>query len=568
MLSPTRMFFACAHSYLTALGVLFGFFVPVVQRAECQASSRQQARTVEIAVSPHPTKRVPTYGGSFQPGQGYDSIAGDTKNAAVVNSGLTPPEKGMGRATFTLQSAYSVAELASKLGVSASASFEGTGGGANVAMNYAKQIATRQESIYVVVSVEVENTARGLTLPYKPAVDTRSSTSDTFFANYGDYFVSGIIYGGSYRGVLEIHNDSLAEKEDLKVHVDGHMGPVSASADLQREISSFTQNKRVTAFVIRVGGVGNIDPEKLLEEAKSFPSTVGPDTNPVPVAVELQPYSTVNFSKRVAIDTDVAYANLHYLAEQTKKLNDLQDYLEFAKENSELFEKFDQDKLEPEMERAAETINQINISAANLMKHPATATSHVIDYRSSFSEPKLKNPPEFPVTIESYSWALDSGTWAKTPSIAQGQAGTSGRWIQGFNLKFATRTYGLSIHYKGYFACGHLTNQNSLLFDLLDGDLAGGPNMGTLCALRSLTIDLKGPRAGDYAVSYGGVIWQFIDPAAQARGGTAVTRPKKRGQTLQVDSDQPEFNSVSPATWIQQIEVHVTKREPKKAEAE
>jgi hypothetical protein len=569
MSSPsTRLSFACAHTYLTALWVVFGFFIPAVQRAECQEPPHQKAKTVEIPIFPNPHKLVPTYGRSFQPGQGYDSIQDDQRNSAVFNSGLAEPEKGIARTVYSLQSAYSVAELASKLDVSVSAAFEGAGGGAKVGLNYAKQIASRRESIYVVVSVDVVNTSQGLILPYKPLVkDATSMSRDDFYSKYGDYFVTGIVYGGSYRGVLEIHNDSLAEKEDLRVHVEAHMGPSSGAADMQREISSITRNKTVTASVIREGGVDNIDPEQLLKEANEFPSKVTSGAAPVSVAVELQPYSSV-CSKRIAPNTNAAYANLHYLEEQTKKLNDLQDILEFAMENPELFEHLDKESLKREMGSATEALDQINISAAKLTSDPTTATSRVTDYRAAFSEPELKNPPEFPVTIESFSWNLDSSTWAKTPSIAQGQAGTSGRWIQGFRLKFATRTYGLSIHYKGYFACGHLTNQNALPFDLSDGDLAGGPNTGVLCALRSLTIDLKGPRAGDYDVSYGGVIWQFIDPNAQARGGTAVTRAKKRGETLQVDSDQPEFNGVSPATWIQHIDVHVTKREPKKAEAE
>jgi hypothetical protein len=276
--------------------------------------------------------------------------------------------------------------------------------------------------------------------------------------------------------------------------------------------------------------------------------------HPLDLEVELKPYDLV-FPKGVTVpNTDAAYANLRYLAEQKTRLNELQDHLEFAMENPELFENFDQDKLKREMENATEAINQINNSAANLMSHPSTATSHVIDYRSSFSEPELKNPPEFPVTIESYSWALASDTWARTPAIVQGQlAGTPGRWIQAFSLKFANRTYGLSIHYDAYFACGHRTNQKSVHYALSDGDLAGVA-AGDLCALRSLAISLKGPRARYYGVNYAGVMVQY--------NGNPTVR-KKNGETLQVDPGQAEFNDVSPATWIQQIEVRVTTREPK-----
>ncbi len=250
---------------------------------------------------------------------------------------------------------------------------------------------------------------------------------------------------------------------------------------------------------------------------------------------------------------------MSYLADQTKKLNDLQDDLEFALENRELFENLDHDKLQQEKKSAAETIKQIDKSAAKLMSHPTTATSHVMDYRSSYSQPELRNPAEFPVTIEFYSWNLFQDTWDRTPTIVQGQlAGMSGRWIQAFSLKFANRTYGLSIHYDAYFACGHLTNQKAAHYVLSDGDLAGVA-AGDLCALRSLTINLTGPRARYYEVNYGGVMEEGVN--------AYPIKWKKAGETLQVEKG-PTYNAVSPATWIQQIEVHVTKREPKRAEAE
>jgi hypothetical protein len=550
--TSTRLSFSCVHTYLTTLGIVLGFFVATVQRAECQVSSPQKDRTVEIPVFPHQIRRAPTYGGSFRPGQGYNSLLGAPGNMAVVDSGIAPPAKGIGQTSFTLQSAYSATELASKLDVSVTASFNALGGGTNSALNYAKQIATRQEDIYVVVSVDVKNTAQGLgsyKLEHKVDQDARSMSSDEFFKHYGDYFVSGIVYGGSYRGVLKIHNDSLAEKEDLKLHVDGHMGTFSASADMLREISSVTRNKTVTASVFREGGMGIINAEQLLEEATNFPPTVAPGANAVPLEVELQPYDAV-FPKGITPpNTDAAYATLNYLTDETKKLNDLQDYLEFAKENAELFENPDQEKLKQEIKRAADATNQINISASKLMSHPTTATNHVIDYRSSYSEPELKNPPELPVTFETYSFALAPDSWEHTPSIVQGQpAGTPGKWIQAFSLKFANRTYGLSIHYDAYFACGHLTNQNAAHYALSDGELAGVP-YGLLCALRSLTLNLSGPRAPFYEINYGGVM-------VQLNGNPTIW--KKGGQTLQVEG--PAFNSVSPATWMQQIKVLVTKR--------
>jgi hypothetical protein len=271
--ASTRPFLSCAHTVLAVLGIAVGLFVSTAQRAECQASP-PQAKTVEIPVFPHQITRAAINGGSFRPGQGYNSILGSTAGMAVVNSGISAPANGIGQLSFTLQSAYSVAELASKLDISVNASFSGLGGGGSAALNYAKQIATRQEDIYVVVSVDVKNPAQGLA-SYAPEPkadsDAKSMTPARFFEVYGDYFVSAIVYGGSYRGVLKIHNDSLAEKEDLRLHVDGHMGTFSASADMQREISSIRQNKTVSASVIRQGGMGNIDPDQLLAEATSFP---------------------------------------------------------------------------------------------------------------------------------------------------------------------------------------------------------------------------------------------------------------------------------------------------------
>jgi hypothetical protein len=135
-----------------------------------------------------------------------------------------------------------------------------------------------------------------------------------------------------------------------------------------------------------------------------------------------------------------------------------------------------------------------------------------------------------------------------------------GRWIQAFDLKFPTRTYGLSINYDAYFACGHLRNQKSTHYALSDGELAGVP-YSDLCALCSLTIKLAGKRARYYEVKLWG---QMVEEGGKE---SYPVRWKKGGEALQVENG-PAFNYASPATWIQQIEVHVTKRDPKTIEAE
>src|SRR5271156_6557426 len=151
-----------------------------------------------IPVLPLDYDRVPANSQGFQLGQGYNSLDSSTQGTALISSpGIASPDDiGPHPLLYTLKYASSLYELADKLSVSVTGSFNLGGQGANASFSYAKEIFTSETSLYVVVMVDVRNAAKRLqswdldsTPPGRGLQDAMGLTQAEFFNKYGDRFI-------------------------------------------------------------------------------------------------------------------------------------------------------------------------------------------------------------------------------------------------------------------------------------------------------------------------------------------------------------------------------------------
>lgn len=564
------------HTSLAAFGLLLGhspiliiLAISVSLMAGCSSANKPPERpapvqedgpVVTIPIPPSDVRRVPTYDQKFRLGQGYNTLDGSIKGMAVVASKSVPSPGDKGSHTiFTLQSASSQVELADKLSVSVSGGFSALGGGGSTSFNYAKSISSSKESLFILVVVDVSNSAEGLdsyVLEDSARTDANKLTRAQFFRKYGDRFISASVSGGSYRAVMELQNDSLAEKEDTKASLEGHMGSFSTAAEMNHEVSVITHNKHCKVSVLQNGGTRTISTTDLIAEAEHFPETVAPDKNPVALKLDLLPYSIVQDwpFKKDAPSVDVAFAELKYLSNQNLKLAALRESMQFAYENPELFDSVNAEQLKKEIDKTDSTFDKLNKDVVGIMNDPTTP-ARMTNYLAAYSEPAFKNPPAFPVKVTLYSRAMDPNTIRVTPTTNQdgNLVGTPGTWIQAIGLQFPVRTYGLSITYVGTFMATNGQSRVAGTHSGSDGDTIGVPPPGDIWALKSISVKLKGPRSRFYEVIYKG------EMVGGTTHGTVVE--KKNGEVLAADGQ--DFNAgmpISPQSWIQRISVEVRKK--------
>jgi hypothetical protein len=531
---------------------------------EPHSSKRQQRIEETLPVPPVDLLRVPTYSQKFRLGQGYSSLDGAEKGFSVVSSQATASPNDVGaHITFNLQSASSLYELADKLSVSVSGSFNGVGGGASASYAYAKSVFSRKESEYVIVMVDVRNAAQGLN-DYKleqPALAAAKTLSEAeFYKRYGDHFISADISGGSYRAVTEILNDDLAEKEDTKASLEGHMGSFSTAAEMTHELSVVTQNKQTKISVLKNGGTRTINISDLVKEATDFPTTVAPDKDPVALEYELKPYTVTDWPyKRTAPNVDAAYATLKYLREQKLKMADLIELLEFAYERPDLFERYDPKQLEKMIKQTDATITQIDARAAQTLQNPTSRSVQIVNYLDSYQPlPVFKNPETLPVRLTVSPQDQISPTIKDDGSMV----GAGGKWIQSLGIGFADKTYGLSVLYDtSFLRVYNYTQKEAPTFSGSNGGAVGKINGGDFYALHSISLKLKGPRARYYDIIYRGKMADGTTVEKRngefllAPGAEYYDRPAKLLGPFNIQTAQS-----FPTAYIEQISVQVKKK--------
>jgi hypothetical protein len=517
-----------------------------------------------IPVPPVQIGRVPTYSQKFRLGQGYNSLTGDEKGFAVVNSQASPSPRDLGAHTaFTLQMASSLYELADRLSTSVSGSFSGIGGGASASYSYAKAVFSRKESVYIIVRVDVRNASEGLNdyVLEDRALDAAKRLPEAeFLKRYGDQFISADISGGSYRAVVEIFNDSLSEKEDTKANLEGHVGSFSTAADMAHELSFTTQNKQTKISVLKDGGTRTIDTSDLVKEATQFGETVAPDKNPVALEYELKPYAATNWPyNKVTPNVDAAFASLKYLRDQKLKIADVRELLEFAYESPEFFEPYDRNQLERMRQQTDATFNKIDVAAAKVLQNPTSRAVQVVNYLDPYHPlPVFKNPPSLPVKLSICSKDQLSPTIKQDGSMV----GTPKTWIQSIGMKFAEKTYGLSLLYEASFLhVSNYTQKDAQVSSGTNGSVLGKKSGGDFFGLHSISIKLKGPRARYYEVVYRGkmadgtVAEKRNGEFLQAGGAEYYDRPAKAFSAFNLQTAQS-----FPTSYIEQIAVEVKKR--------
>jgi hypothetical protein len=167
------------------------------------------------------------------------------------------------------------------LGISASASFSGYGGGASASMSFAKSVEITQDSFFVAVNLLVTKLRQVVQYP-SFTTDAAKILATTppdyikFLRAFGDQYCSEVVFGGQLILLFRWDADSLNEQQSLDVQASGSYGTFNAAASLTDKIKKLQTTETTDIQVWMTGQTAPLysKPEDVSKFIENFPTTI------------------------------------------------------------------------------------------------------------------------------------------------------------------------------------------------------------------------------------------------------------------------------------------------------
>ena len=140
------------------------------------------------------------------------------------------------------------------------------GSSASAKMKYSREFDSSTYSMYVVIWVRVDDSFRDFDEPvlHKDATGLlETKNGDRFHDRFGDYWISGVSYGGEFFATYQVTATSQQQREEMAAEVHAAFNGVVASATLNADISSKSADSQsrveVRLVEFRQGAVTHAD---------------------------------------------------------------------------------------------------------------------------------------------------------------------------------------------------------------------------------------------------------------------------------------------------------------------
>ena len=250
-------------------------------------------------------------------GVGYDSISLAVKgNAAAASSDLSfkPVVNRSQSFSSSILRIETTEQLNNSLAISASVSGSYGVFSGSASSNFVRTSSVNTYSIYFLINSFVSNSEMQIT-SYAIEDAALLLAPDDFRGKYGDYFVQGVITGGSLMALLQLDTLTREIKEEVSAKLESsYDGAFSITGKFSTDVSTASSFKGVnlSVFVKQIGGSGstvNLDTvEGLLEAVVNLPKTV--EINANNMYAILKPYSLLQNAPAGKDDINLAALNL------------------------------------------------------------------------------------------------------------------------------------------------------------------------------------------------------------------------------------------------------------------
>lgn len=239
-------------------------------------------------------------------GAGYDSLTlvpkGTPYDPKLTDLTLKPTS-GSSSQTFTqdVQRIENSSQLNDALSVSASVNGSYGVFSASASATYQKKTQVNNYSLYFLINSFVRNSEEQI-VKYGLSAESLAEDGNEFRSKYGDYFVEGVVSGGTLYSLLQLSTNSRETKEDITASLEAkYSGAFSIGGKFSTDISKALETKGVN-FSSKWQATGaspdwnasskHNDVDEILESANTFPK--GVSEGGAPMFAILKPYSLLS----------------------------------------------------------------------------------------------------------------------------------------------------------------------------------------------------------------------------------------------------------------------------------
>ncbi|WP_296420324.1 hypothetical protein [Pseudooctadecabacter sp.] len=322
-------------------------------------------------------------------GAGFDSLSLQPKGAPYdpQKSDLTlKPTSGSSSQTFTqaVRRIESSSQLNDALSVSASVSASYGLFSATASSTFQKETQVNNYSLYFLVSSFVRNSEEQITR-YALSDAALALDGNTFRQKYGDYYVGGVVSGGTLYALLNLSTNSRETKQKITASLDAkYSGGLSVGGKFSTEIShalktsgvDFSSEFKTAGATAEWNASAKHDTvDDIIASANSFP--VGVNEGGAPMFAILMPYSLLAQAPQPAdsISTAAVNAVRKTLTAIYLQADQILNSVNYALQNPKQFSADIIAKLPKVQHKMTQVMQDIQSANDAIMKDPANAAS-------------------------------------------------------------------------------------------------------------------------------------------------------------------------------------------------
>ena len=302
-------------------------------------------------------------------GRGYDVISADTKGDCVEIKNFTYEPNdinhGIYSQHFDMQLIENIDDLAKSMGMSASASLSGVFGNGSASMQYLESQRINRYSIFVLVKEEIITYMKNASNPIIKTgfLDKLNRNKSAFRDSCGDEYVTSMVYGGSYLGLIRFDTTDEESQKSLKISLSANIGSFSSAASFQNSLIQISKvkNLKITTFI--KGGIATNEPtnvEEFLNQLIEFPKQVVQSS--VPIKAQTSNYATIeNFPiQQNLVETSIQEEAMSYLGKKRLEMIRMRNDIQYIHENMDQFNGVNWAALQTTENQINENMNKID----------------------------------------------------------------------------------------------------------------------------------------------------------------------------------------------------------------
>ncbi len=477
---------------------------------------------------------------NVMPGRGYDNLTDTVSDYCVDFDGPSPIAGTDGqRVIFSLDLIDNSKTLALKMDVKASANIKYELYGGDGKAQFIADTNLSETSVFLLATVQVRNPPKVLTnIRLKDSArETLKANPARFRERCGDGYISSIVEGGDFFGLIEIQTSTLTEKYQLisSLNAKQVLGMWSASGAFELAVNSTVQNKRIRIRTLQNGGRGETangcdTVQCLIDRAKQMPTYVA--AHPVLLEAPVLSYRKLELplDSMPPVDTQNQEAVQRDLVAARLTARDWRGRFQAALDKPEDYEPFDRVQVQDAINTLNENLNTLSLAASECFRDYTACRMPALKSITTPFPRWLGHPGGFNLLVH----LENIGDLVYRDGQFAGTRGESRR-LEGFQITLDPPVPGLSLEYMA-----HLQDIGDTAW-VSQGQFIG--TRGEARRLEGFAIRLTGPNAEHYDVTYMCHIQNVGDSPTYANGAFCGTR----GQSLRAEGLSVKITPRKPA---------------------